>query len=185
MNFDELLDFVKAEEEMGYLELFEEDGFIAFKNFEGKKLVDINFFASEDTFESIKECLKSNGVNLSERYIPETNSHELRVEAEIVCGFLLSSDNDDTNYLSKDKDLGRLNFEDGWAHVQINRVKGKRILEIAFYANEKEYEMFTSELELYNFPYSEKYVAEMPWYELWVEALGNLIFIHSNNSVEG
>jgi hypothetical protein len=177
MIFDELMDFVQADEEMGCMEL-EVDGFIRLKNIDGKKIFDINFWGRDNLYELVKRCLEEHRAKFSETYLPEIDAKQLHVEAEISCCFLSPLD-DDIEYsnFNRDKDLGHLNFKEASCYIQIRRVKGMKVFEVCFYPSENEYEMIKSELELYDFSYS-----EIDWDELRVEVAVNLSFIDARSN---
>jgi hypothetical protein len=178
MIFDELMDFVQADEEMGCMELYE-DGFIRLKNIDGKKIFDINFLGRENLYELVKRSLEEHRAEFSETYLPEIDAKQLQVEAEIFCHFLNSLD-DDIEYsnFNRDKDLGHLNFKEPSCYIQIRRIKGMKVFEVGFYAGDNEFEMIKSELELYNFPYS-----QIDWDEFRVEVAVNLSFIDAKTNV--
>jgi hypothetical protein len=158
MNFDNLTEFIEGDEEMGVMELYGNEGRINIRTYEDQKVLDIHFYARYDNeYSIIEDVLNSNGVKYYKTIDDELNSEKITVDANCICIF------SQYDYRVEESDFIPTNkgefieMVDAWAHVQINRVRGIKNLEITFFIGFPECKLLNSFLNCYAVHFSEFY----------------------------
>ena len=158
MDFDQLMEFVGADEEMGRMYHYGCNCLIDIRTNEGKNVLNIYCYStSQDEYEMVLEFLNLNCVKYHHSDTLELRSGKIIVDVDTACVFCVN------DYCGGEPD-SVVNMEgkyieqaDACAHLQIRRKNGKKKLEVTFFISSLGFSIVESFLNCYSVTLSKSY----------------------------